>query len=133
MPEVKKCQLAHTTIDFLRYTVHRGTFVPNQSSIKNILDSPVAKNVKNMQRFLGTVNVCKKCPSSQHIMSFTNQPSLKGHIVTLDGCLEQCCHTGEAYFDQAACAVRLQLVSAVRFLLRRFTKRIRRGAKAGRA
>lgn len=53
----KKCQFALREINFLSYTIRNNQILPNQTNIESIIKFPVPKDIKNLQRFLGLVNV----------------------------------------------------------------------------
>lgn len=73
----KKCQFAQTIFDFFGHIVHRGTPVPNKSNIKTILDYPVAKKVRDIQCFLGAINLYREYVPHLSTMLSTNQASKK--------------------------------------------------------
>lgn len=55
-----KCQLAQTKISFLGYEIGEGIFSPNNANIETIKKIVPPRNVKQLQRFLGSVNVYNK-------------------------------------------------------------------------
>lgn len=58
--KLKKCQFACTTIDYLGHTISHGTMSPKQANIDAMRRFPEPKSVKDLQRFLGTVNVYRQ-------------------------------------------------------------------------
>lgn len=56
----KKCQFARTSIDYLGHTISNGKTSPKKSNVAAIQNFPKPQNVKDLQRFLGTVNVYKQ-------------------------------------------------------------------------
>lgn len=55
-----KCQFAQRKIKFLGYEVEEGKYQPNNANIEIIKKLQPPKNVKDLQRFLGSVNVYNK-------------------------------------------------------------------------
>ena len=58
--KMKKCRFAKESITFLGHTITKNLVTPNDDNIKAVLNMPPPKNVKQIQRFLGTVNVYNK-------------------------------------------------------------------------
>lgn len=55
-----KCQLAQTKISFLGYEIGEGTFSPNDANVETIKKIVPPCNIKQLQGFLGSVNVYNK-------------------------------------------------------------------------
>lgn len=55
-----KCQFAKNKISFLGYEIGEGTFSPNDVNIETIKKLVPPNNTKQLQRFLGSVNVYNK-------------------------------------------------------------------------
>ncbi|GFY09728.1 retrovirus-related Pol polyprotein from transposon 412 [Trichonephila clavipes] len=54
------CVFAQTKINFLGYEIKRGKVTPNNTNIDIIKKLKPPNNVKELQRFLGSINVCPK-------------------------------------------------------------------------
>lgn len=55
-----KCHFAKDTIDFLGYEVREGSYSPNNVNVEVIKKLLPPRNMKELQRFLGTINVYHK-------------------------------------------------------------------------
>ena len=53
----KKCEFAKTALTFLGHRISHGSICPNPKSIEAISNYPQPKNPKEVQRFLGTIDV----------------------------------------------------------------------------
>lgn len=58
--KLKKCQFARTSVEYLGHRVSNGTVTPKQSNVDAILRFPTPSRPKELQRFLGTVNVYRR-------------------------------------------------------------------------
>ncbi|GFV60841.1 retrovirus-related Pol polyprotein from transposon 17.6 [Trichonephila clavipes] len=58
--KLSKCVFAQTKINFLRYEIEEGKITPNNTNIDNIKKLKPPNNVKELQRFLGSINVYHK-------------------------------------------------------------------------
>lgn len=58
--KLSKCQFAQTKIKFLGYEIENGSFSPANANIETIKKLIPPRNVKELQRFLGSINVYHK-------------------------------------------------------------------------
>ncbi|GBN73259.1 Transposon Ty3-G Gag-Pol polyprotein [Araneus ventricosus] len=58
--KLSKCVIAQTKISFLGYEIEQGKVSPNNANIETIKKLQPPTNVKELQRFLGSVNVYNK-------------------------------------------------------------------------
>ncbi|GBN83835.1 Retrovirus-related Pol polyprotein from transposon 17.6 [Araneus ventricosus] len=58
--KLSKCVFAQTKISFLGYEIEQGKVSPNNANIETIKKLQTPTNVKELQRFLGSVNVYNK-------------------------------------------------------------------------
>ncbi|GBO21259.1 Transposon Ty3-G Gag-Pol polyprotein [Araneus ventricosus] len=58
--KLSKCVFAQTKISFLGYEIEQGKVSPNNANIETIKKLQAPTNVKELQRFLGSVNVYNK-------------------------------------------------------------------------
>lgn len=58
--KMKKCQFAQTSIEYLGHRVSNGAVTPKRSNVEAILRFPTPSRPKELQRFLGTVNVYRR-------------------------------------------------------------------------
>ncbi|GFW10818.1 retrovirus-related Pol polyprotein from transposon 17.6 [Trichonephila clavipes] len=55
-----KCKFGKDTIEFLRYEIKQGSYTPNNTNVEIIKKLLPPRNVKDLQRFLGSINVYYK-------------------------------------------------------------------------